>query len=148
MSLRKLQGRADTFLEWGSGLGVVTIMAARLGFTSYGLEISSELVEHSRVLADRYAPSATFALGSFVPEAYEWDPKLDEDGSRTDFDAPDGYEELDMKLGDFDVVYVYPWPHEHQIFTDILRKHGRDGGLMLSYDVREGMKLKRIKHRD
>ncbi len=144
-SLRKLQGRATTFLEWGSGLGVVTIMASRLGFESYGMEVSEELINHSRELALEYAPRATFACGSFVPEEYRWNPKLDDDGCRTDFDAGDGYGELDMRLDDFDIVYAYPWPHEHRIFCDILRKHGRPGMLFLSYDVHEGMQLKRIR---
>ncbi len=123
-SLRKFQGKGVTFLEWGAGLGVVTIMASRLGFEAYGLEISPQLVDYSRTLAQRFAPAAQFALGSFVPSGYRWNPELDEDGSRTDFESADGYEALDMSLADFDIVYVYPWPHEHAIFKDILRHTG------------------------
>ena len=46
-SLKELQGKASTFLEWGSGLGVVTLMASALGFEAYGLEVAPELVEHA-----------------------------------------------------------------------------------------------------
>jgi hypothetical protein len=146
-ALQRLQGKAVTILEWGSGLGVVTIMASRLGFEAYGLEISPQLVDHARFLADRYSAGATFAQGSFVPNEYEWNPRLGEDGTRTDFDASDGYERLDMRLSDFDVVYAYPWPDEHAVFNDILRGYGRAGGLFLTYDVREGMQRKRVKNR-
>ncbi len=38
-SLARLQGRVLTVLEWGSGLGITTIMASRMGFNAYGIEI-------------------------------------------------------------------------------------------------------------
>ncbi len=126
-SLQSLQGKATTFLEWGSGLGVATIMAGRLGFEAYGLEIAPQLVDHSRELCQRYASNAIFAQGSFIPNEYHWSPSTGDDGTRTDFDAPDGYDTLDMRLKDFDIVYAYPWPDEHAIFTDILKRHGRPG---------------------
>jgi hypothetical protein len=137
-SLVDLQGKASTFLEWGSGLGVVTIMASALGFEAYGLEVAPELVEHAERLAIRYAPKAVFGTGSFVPNAYTWDPEMGEDGLRTDFDASDGYDELGMDLQDFDIVYAYPWPDEHSVFRDIMKRHGADRGLFLTFDVREG----------
>ena len=52
-SLVILQGHASTFLEWGSGLGVVSIMASRMGFEAYGIESQSELVEYARLLSLR-----------------------------------------------------------------------------------------------
>lgn len=145
LSLQQLQNKAHNILEWGSGLGVVTIMASRLGFDAYGLEISPQLVDHARKLAVRYASNATFAQGSFVPNDYVWNPEMGEDGTRTDFDAIDGYDQLDMRLSDFDVVYAYPWPEEHALFADILRGHGRPEGWLLTYDIREGMQRKRVK---
>ena len=42
--LRALAGRAVSFLEWGSGTGVITIMADMLGFEAYGIEINPALV--------------------------------------------------------------------------------------------------------
>ena len=45
--LIQLQGQVETVLEWGSGLGVVTIMASRLGFDAYrSEEHTSELQSH------------------------------------------------------------------------------------------------------
>jgi hypothetical protein len=145
VSLQGLQGKATSILEWGSGLGVVTIMASRMGFDAYGIEIAPQLIDHARDLAAKYGPNALFAQGSFVPNDYSWNPEMGEDGTRTDFDAPDGYDQFDMRLDDFDVVYAYPWPDEHAVFADMLRGRGRPGGIFLTYDVREGMQKKRIR---
>lgn len=146
-SLLKLRGKAVTFLEWGSGLGVVTIMASRLGFDAYGLEISPELVEQADKLATKFNCSPNFGVGSFVPSQYEWDPEMGEDGLRTDFDAADGYDEIGMDLEDFDLVYAYPWPDEHNVFRNIMQLHGSQHSLFMTFDVREGISVNRNRKR-
>ena len=50
-ALAEFQGQAWTFLEWGSGLGVLTIMASRMGFEAYGIETEATLIEHAEDLA-------------------------------------------------------------------------------------------------
>ena len=142
--LIQLQGQVETVLEWGSGLGVVTIMASRLGFDAYGIEVEPVLVERSLELAEIYGPDAQFATGSFIPDEYEWDSEITSDSTRTDHDSRDAYDELDMELRDFDLIYAYPWPDEHPFFMNILRTCGRKGSLFLSYDAREGTALTRV----
>ena len=73
-ALVRLRGRVTSVLEWGSGLGVVTIMASNLGFEAYGIESEPRLVDWSRKLAEEYGPAAQFVTGSFIPREYEWDP--------------------------------------------------------------------------
>jgi hypothetical protein len=68
---------------------------------------------------------------------------LEEEGQRTDYDSRDGYDQMDMELRD--IVYAYPWPQEHRIYRDILRKHGRRGTLLLTIDTREGNHVGRVK---
>lgn len=143
-ALTKLQGRATTFLEWGSGLGVVAIMASRMGFESYGIEAEDTLVEFSRTLSQSYRSEARFAQGSFIPDEFDLNPSEGDDVVRTAIDMPSGYHELDMELRDFDLVYAYPWPDEHHLYYNILREHGRSGALYLSFDVREGMQLMQV----
>ncbi len=145
--LIQLQGQVETVLEWGSGLGVVTIMASRLGFDAYGIEVEPVLVERSFDLAEKYGPDAQFATGSFIPDEYEWDSEITSDSTRTDHDSRAAYDELDMELRDFDLVYAYPWPDEHPFFMNILRTCGREGSLFLSYDAREGTSLTRVEAR-
>jgi len=144
-ALVRLQGRAVTVLEWGSGLGIVTIMASRMGFEAYGIEAEDELVDHSREFAETYGPAALFAQGSFIPDAFDWNPSDGDDIVRTLVDTPAAYGELDMELRDFDLVYAYPWPDEHTLYRNIIREYGRSDALLLSYDAREGLELVQVK---
>jgi len=143
-ALFALQDRVDTVLEWGSGLGGVAIMASRLGFQAYGIEVEPLLVDRSQELAERYGPDAQFAVGSFIPDDYQWGIELPGNPSRTETDSRAAYEELEMQPHDFDLVYAYPWPDEHGLYLDILRNHGGENSLFLSYDAREGVSLTRV----
>ncbi|MEM8736025.1 MAG: hypothetical protein AAGG44_17480 [Planctomycetota bacterium] len=140
-SLRQLRGEAFTFLEWGSGLGVATIMASRLGFDAYGIEADAQLTEYALALADSYGDQARFAQGSFVPDQYSWSPSNGDEVSRTIIDMPCAYDELDMDLRDFDLVYAYPWPDEHTFYHNIMRQFARKDALLLTYDALEGTQL-------
>ena len=144
-SLVILQGHACTFLEWGSGLGVVSIMASRMGFEAYGIESQSELVEYARLLSLAYQSNAKFAAGNFMPDDFEWNPAKGHEVSRSVIDVGAGYAELDKELPDFDLIYAYPRPEEHGLFESIIKDHGRPGSLLLSYDAKEGINLVRIK---
>lgn len=143
-SLARLRGSVLTVLEWGSGLGIVTIMASRMGFEACGIEVEPGLVEYSRSLAQKYGPRARFALGSFIPDDFEWRPGEGDDMHRTIIDTAAVYDELEMELRDFDLIYAYPWPNEHTLFHNIMRDFGRRDARLLSYDAREGIALNRF----
>ena len=143
-ALRRFQGRAASFLEWGSGTGVATIMASMLGFEAYGIEIESRLVETSRQLASAYNSRAQFVEGSFIPDDYDWNAQHGDEHFYSRLDGRSGYVEMDMELRDFDLVYAYPWPEEERLLQDIVRQCGARHALLLTYHVREGMKLSRF----
>ena len=143
-SLAGLRGKVDTVLEWGSGLGVVTIMASQLGFEAYGIEAEQELVSHAEVLAERYGPAAQFVEGSFIPDEFEWDFSEGDESDRTIIDIPGAYAELEMELQDFDLIYAYPWPDEHCLYRNIVQNLGRSDAQLLTYDGREGIQLTRF----
>ncbi|QDV27348.1 methyltransferase domain-containing protein [Aureliella helgolandensis] len=142
-SLRKLRKRTHTFLEWGSGLGVVAIMASRLGFDAYGIEVEPELVALADELAERFAATPTFAVGSFIPDDFDEQLANGDEFHKTVVTDRDAYGELDMELRDFDLVYAYPWPEEHGVFRNIVRTCGAKHTLLLRYDAREGLTLSR-----
>jgi SAM-dependent methyltransferase len=142
-ALKKLRGSAGTFLELGSGLGVVTIMASQLGFDAYGIEAEDELVDYSREFAEQYAENAKFATGSFIPDEFEWGPEKGE-SVRTFVDVPDAYDQFDLELEDFDLIYAYPWPTEHSLYDNVLSQFARPGASFLTYDAREGIGLETI----
>lgn len=140
-SLARLRGRVWTVLEWGSGLGIVTIMASRMGFEAYGIEAEPDLVEYAQRFAKAYGPKAQFAQGSFIPDDFQWNPAEGDEVCRTIIDVPSAYDELDMTLRDFDLVYAYPWPDEHLLYRNIMRQCGGGDAMFLSYDSREGTQI-------
>lgn len=139
-----LRDKANSFLELGSGLGAVTIMASRLGYEAYGIEAADPLVEYSRDFAADLAPDAVFGSGSFIPDQFEWDPGVGDESVKTFIDLPDAYGEIDMDLRDFDLIYAYPWPTEHALYHNFLGQFARPGALFLCYDAREGIYVKDI----
>lgn len=140
-ALRELRPHNQSFLELGSGLGVVTIMASRLGFDAYGIEAKTELIDYSRSFAAQLAPTAKFGRGSFIPNQFDWDPANGDESVRTFIDLPDAYGEIEMNLNDFDVIYAYPWPTEHELYNNFLSQYARAGSTFLCYDAREGMQI-------
>jgi len=142
--LKLLRGHVETFLEWGSGLGVVTIMASRMGFEASGIEAESKLVDYSNDLADEFDCTAQFAHGSFIPDDFIWDPSQGDESERTAIDLPEGYEQLDSGLEDMDLIYAYPWPTEHRLYHNILNEFGAPNVQLLTYDAREGINLTRL----
>jgi hypothetical protein len=145
--LRKLAGRAVSFLEWGSGNGVISIMADMLGFEAYGIEINPALVEKARYLNDQHEANAQFVEGSFVPSDYEWNVEHGDANFRTVDGAEPAYDELDLELRDFDIIYGYPWPEEQALFGDIMRQCGRHGSLFVTYDCYGGVDVRRVSER-
>ena len=113
------------FLEWGSGTGVITIMADMIGFEAYGIEIDGQLVDVARRLAEKYGSQARFAAGSLLPEGYVYSDSTGDHRTGTLADGPSGYLLLNKPLDEFDVVYGYPWPGERDVMEDVMRKYGR-----------------------
>ena len=129
VSLRK-PGRS--FLEWGSATGVITIIADLLGFDACGIELDSSLVDVARELASRWRSNAQFAAGSFIPMGWEWRRSNGNGRHGTIGRGRSGYLELGRALGDFDVVYAFPWMGEEPMMLDLMRCHGgQDARLLL-----------------
>lgn len=131
------------FVEWGSGAGVVACLASLLDFDSVGIEIEEDLVELAESLAEDFEIEVEFALGSFVPPGYEdeVDGQHDINWLRTDGD--NAYEELDLDIDDFDLVFAYPWPGEEQIVFDLFAQCGAVGALLVTYHGQEGIRVQR-----
>lgn len=137
------RGRANSFLELGSGFGVVTILADLLGYDAYGIELEPELVDVSIGLAEDFQSDATFVEGTFVPAEFRDEVALlDPDFlSVTATEGADAYAELEMDLADFDLVYVYPWPGEEEWAAELVARHGGPQTRMVTYSVRDGFQV-------
>lgn len=131
------------FMEWGSGIGVVTCLAANLGFDALGIEIEPPLVAIAELLAAEHGVAVQFACGSFVPRGAE--PRVDRLGEVAwlSTSGADGYDELELEPDDFDVIFAYPWPGEEQVIFDLFADYAAVGTLLLTYHGQDGVRLQR-----
>lgn len=125
-ALTALPRKDGLFLEWGSGFGVITLMAAWLGFDAHGIELNPELIDMSQQLADRHSLSAQFAAGTFL-----------EDGS-----GEDGYAQLQVELSAFDVIFAYPWPGEAEQFDELFQRRARPGATLVFNRGPDGIEIR------
>jgi len=142
-TLLALRAPGLRFLEWGSATGVITIMADLLGFEAYGIEIDPELVDIARGLAERSDSDARFAVGSFLPDGYEWMSDTGDARLGTIGRGASGYPELGRCLEDFDLVFGFPWEGEMPIMHDVMRRRGGSGASFLLYHSTEGIQVYR-----
>ena len=140
-TLAGLHPRHDNFLELGSGVGVITILADLLGFDAYGIEIQPELVDASIALAESVGSRATFAEGSFVPLEFRDEVELLDSDRLTPTEGADALAELGMAISDFDLVYAYPYPGEEAWFEELVRRHGDGHPTLLLYSVADGFQV-------
>lgn len=114
------KGTKPSFLEWGSGLGIVTLLASALGWSATGIEIQPRLVRSSLETSRAFDLSARFLEGSFFP------------------DDTDAVENLSKIIGRSDLIYVYPWPdQEIEIFDLFDRFAGPDAILLTYYGIED-----------
>lgn len=136
------------FVEWGSGVGVVTCLASWHGFDAIGIEIVHDLVDVSEALAEDHSVEAEFVRGSFVPEG--GDVVLEENAYNLaknvtwlETQGEDAYEELGLDPDDFDLVYAYPWPGEEQTVFELFAEFAGVGSLLMTHHGENGMRLQR-----
>ena len=133
----------DLFLEWGSGLGIITMVAAEIGYEAQGIEILPELVDQAEELADELGVSCAFVCGSCVPTAAQDAVEEAGEGFWIGDGGLDGHELLDLDPADADLVYAYPWPGEQGLFERLFDRVAGSGALFLSYNGVEGLRLLR-----
>jgi hypothetical protein len=121
------------FCEWGSGLGVVSCLAALLGFEARGIEAEGSLVEAARRLAGDFALEAEFARGNYLPDEARGLLGGGREFAWLSGVARSGYEALGLDLDEFDLVFAYPWPDEAGLVAEVFEGHARAGALLLTY---------------
>ena len=125
----------------GSGVGVITIIAALLDFEACGIEVDPWLVEQSEGLAEEFNASAEFSVGSFIPPQFQDEVDLHQTEIPSILPGDCGYQGLGRELDDFDLVYAFYWPGLEDMFFELMRRHGRPDALLLTYGGVEGYRL-------
>lgn len=104
--------RELVFCEWGSGIGLVTLIASMIGMDATGIEIDEELNDLARQYAKQYSIPATFINASFYP-AENPDPLID-------------YQNVDL-------FFAYPWPDQITRTLGLFNKVARSGAILVCY---------------
>lgn len=123
----------NKFCEWGSGFGVVAIMASLLGFDACGIEVDAELVGEARRLAEDFDATVEFVQGSLIPDGAEVALEANEDFHWLDSTSDSGYDELQLDIDDFDIIYAYPWPGEEQVIERIFDRYAAVGSILMTF---------------
>jgi len=134
--------RGPLFCEWGSGFGVVAMLASMHDFDACGIEVQSELVLAAEELADSLECDVRFAHGSFLTSS---DEDLIESAEHSSWHTCDGnaYEDLDINPEEIDVFFAYPWPGEEGLFDALFVRHASIGALLLTYHDATGILVQR-----
>jgi predicted O-methyltransferase YrrM len=141
-TLRREQPDARRFCEWGSGFGVIAALAAMLGYEAHGIEVDRDLVAAAHALLRAHGSAARIWLGSFVPEGAGsgWQSDLD---ARTVLSQADAYDDMELDIDDFDVVYAYPWPGEEEQYGELFEDRAAPGALLVTFSQLEGIRAYR-----
>ncbi|MDA7902392.1 hypothetical protein N9B31_01915 [Mariniblastus sp.] len=135
------------FCEWGSGIGVATMIASMVGFEAHGIEIDPGLVDVAEGLIQEHGLAVNIVCGSFVPEGVNdlIDSAFAEnDGSISMVtEAVDAYSELGLEIDEFDIVFCFPWPTDEALTAEIFDRSASTGSLLLTYDEMNGFSLRR-----
>jgi hypothetical protein len=131
------------FLEWGSGIGVITALAELIGFDAIGIEIEQPLVAIAESLARAHKINAQFICGSFIPHGAEVRLETPDDFTWLTTTGSAAYDELDLQPDDFDLIFAYPWPGEEHIIFDLFADAAATGALLLTYHGLDGVRLQR-----
>jgi hypothetical protein len=72
---------------------------------------------------------------------WEWDLSDGNGRHGTIGGGPSGYLELGRSLGDFDVVYAFPWMGEEPMMLDLMRCHGGKDVLLVLHTTQNGTRI-------
>lgn len=133
----------DAFCEWGSGFGVVTLLAALHGLDASGIEVEPDLIDQAVLLAEDFEIEAQFGCGSFIPDDDQGMVETFSEIDHVDTESRSGYDEVDSDLVDFDLFFAFPWPGEHHFFESVFERHAADGAMLLTFQGIEQLRLQR-----
>ena len=128
----------DRFIEWGSGFGVATSLAAQLGFEATGIELEDGLIEIAESLAEKHQTGAGFIATTYIPEGYiSYDhvggSDIVPDESFGHQAEPPRYDGMDIGLDEIDVFFVYPWPGEQEMMLKLFQSVASEDAILIAY---------------
>ena len=123
----------NTFCEWGCGFGIVTGLASQLGWEAVGIEAEQFLVDQADRFLERNQLKGEILRGNFLPRGSERLAGAQSNHASLFHQVPSVYEEHDLALDDYSLVFAYPWPGEHYFLQEVFRHYAGEGALMLMF---------------
>ena len=129
----------DIFVEWGSGFGVATGLAALLDYQAYGIEIEPALVQQAESLLADQGLHAEFLPVSYIPDGFiSYEALSGHDLVRDEsfghaLDGPPGYEGMAFDIEEVDLFFVYPWPGEQAMMLKLFDAVAGEGAILIAY---------------
>lgn len=133
----------ETMCEWGSGFGVVAMLAAWHGLDAVGIEVEPDLIQQADSLASDYELDVHFGQGSFIPDEASALVQSFSDIAHIDVDSRSAYDDLDFEPADFDLFFAFPWPGEQECWESIFDHVASSGAMLLTYQGINDMQLLR-----
>lgn len=124
------------FIEWGSGFGVATGIAALLDYQATGIEIQADLVAIAEALLQQNAIDATILNTSYIPEGlveYESLGSTDFEEDCFGSDEAPYYEDMEIPINEVDLFFVYPWPGEQEMMLKLFDTLAGEGAILITY---------------
>jgi hypothetical protein len=128
-----------TFMEWGSGFGVGTGLAALLDYEATGIEIEKRLTNMARELLDDHGIDAELLCTSYIPEGYlSYDALgggdlIRDDSFGNQLEQPPRYEGMEVDIEEIDLFFVYPWPGEQEMMLKLFDAVAGEGAILIAY---------------
>ncbi len=125
--------KGKSFVEWGSGFGIVTAMAWYSGLSAVGIEAELFLVEEGRKLLNEHSVKAELWHGNFLPHGAEQFASQQADHPSLFHQVPSAYSVNDSDLDDFALVFAYPWPGEEHFQREIFCRYASADAYLLMF---------------
>jgi hypothetical protein len=122
-----------SFVEWGAGFGVVTALGWLAGFSAVGIEAEAFLVSEGKKLFHKHQIQAELWHGNFLPERAEELADVQSNFPSLHHPMASAYAANDCELGDFSLVFAYPWPGEEHFQREVFRQFAAQGALLLMF---------------
>jgi hypothetical protein len=129
-----LKGRY--FCDWGSGIGLISGLAALNGFEAYGVEVEAAFVAEADALCSSFSLTASFVRGSFVPSDISGCFGVLGTYGATDWSITrelDVYDALGRNCAAMDLIYAYPWPREVHLYERLFDLTAKKGAVLWLY---------------
>lgn len=123
----------NLFCEWGCGFGIVTALASQMGWGAVGIEAEPFLVEEARRFLALEGIDAEIWHGNFLPKGSDRLARHQSHHASLFHRIPSAYDEHDLQLDDFAIVFAYPWPGEDGFLKDVFHHYAAEGAILLVF---------------